>query len=154
VKLRVSVRKLTAKDKAASLLIIRRTLGARWAKKANRSFSLILGHDRRPYVLADMKIIICKNKQVGIFGLYRFDTHPTNAIGIDWLAIAPEYQHMGLGTKAVKWCINEARKRKHRMIFVWTSEERAAAFYENFGFRRSSMNIRPHETKILLTKKL
>jgi len=61
-----------------------------------------------------------------------------NILGIDWLAVDPEYQSKGIGSRLVKWSERRARIYKKNVLFVW-SVKAAIPFYKRHGFRKSSI---------------
>ena len=162
----VRIRELSKRDIKESVKIINKTLGKHSADLALEDLHLMLKPVSRhrfqkgekvrlndtSYTFTRTRVAVNKkNRVVGLGGIYRLDTHPNKVVGIDWFAIDPRYQNMGVGSRFIKWMIKEAKRRNNRVLFVWEARS-AEPFYKRFGFRRSNMNIGPRESSVLLIK--
>jgi amino-acid N-acetyltransferase len=56
------------------------------------------------------------------------------------LAIHPDYQHLGLGSRLVEYMIEEAKKLGIRRLYTFTLTE---AFFQNLGFKRQKRDQLP-----------
>lgn len=109
---------------------------------------------KKEYTFFKRKVLTSRGKVIALVCLYRLGTYPDNILGIDWLATHPNHQSKGIGTKHVKWSIEQAKKYKKDTVFAW-SVRNAVPFYEKLGFKKS--NILPKEEDrraVLLVKKI
>lgn len=64
-----------------------------------------------------------------------------NAIYIESFAVLPAYRHLGIGSKLLKWLVDQAKERYvHELVLhVHTENTDALQWYEKHGFRSSGV---------------
>jgi ribosomal protein S18 acetylase RimI-like enzyme len=75
---------------------------------------------------------------------------------MDYFAVLPEFQREGYGTKMLENLENICKKRKARMLCVFTDKEGALRFYKNNGFKMAGKieNYYGKNARIWLYKKI
>jgi predicted N-acetyltransferase YhbS len=147
------MRDFQEKDLVRSVDIIYETLGKSMAKKAREDLSEGLRSKTHIYSYLKRKVFDLNGQVIALIGVYKLSTHPENLFGVCWFAVDKGYQGKGLGKELLTWAMEETRKNKKDILFVWATKE-AVPFYGKFGFEESYMDLKPKETRILLAKEL
>ena len=75
----------------------------------------------------------------GTTGLYAYKTDAHEAIWLAWFCVDPSKRGQGIGTKLIKYSIDEARKHNKKYFRLYTStapgETVAQILYEKHGFK-------------------
>lgn len=139
-------------DLRACVRLISQTMGKRSAKKARIDLLAGLGAGREGYAFFERKVVTVNGKVIAIICIYRLNGHPSNVMGVDWIAVSPKYWKRGLGTKLIEWSMAQTRAHRKRFLFAW-SVKKAVYFYEKVGFKRSNMNIMKESKRLVLLVK-
>lgn len=79
-----------------------------------------------------------RSQVIGVTGLYELDEDRPTADWIGWFGVAPEARGQGLGTRLLRYTIDQARQRQKRYLRLYTSdhpnEAQANTLYERHGF--------------------
>lgn len=97
-----------------------------WDEEAQRSYAEE-SHDRGLIVIVD-------NKPVGVVTLSDWG----DQLHLTWIAIAPEFQRKGIGTKLIKYCQQEAVKIQKPLTLQVLSNNQAISLYKRCGFKKIS----------------
>ena len=131
--------------------ILKKVFNKKDFTKARKNLIDGLKPNKKVYVERFVAVI---NKKVrGRCGIYRFQNHPRNLIGLGWFALNPEYQRKGIGKKLLKLIEKKAKILGKKLIFVWT-DKNAVKFYRKHGYRKTSLKLIPKEGNLLLIKRL
>ena len=79
-------------------------------------------------------VLFLDNKIVGVSGLYYDYEDPKDVMWMDYFAVAPDLQKHGFGTKMLENLVNICKKKKVRILCVFTDNDNALKFYKNHGF--------------------
>lgn len=132
--MQIKIRNLKKEDIRQCVKIAVQTQASSNSKEAAKVMKLSLALGIKPlnpnyYVLeADKKII-------GISGLYYDYEDPKDIMWIDYFAVLPEFQKQGFGTKMLGNLFDICKKKKVRMLCVFTDKEAALRFYKKNGFK-------------------
>lgn len=74
-------------------------------------------------------------KIIGISGLYYDYEDPKDILWMDYFAVDPEFQRQGYGKKMLENLESICKKKKARMLCVFTDNEVALNFYIKNGFK-------------------
>ena len=80
-------------------------------------------------------VLFLNNKIIGVSGLYYDYEDPKDIMWMDYFAVLPEFQRHGYGTKMLENLEKICKKRKTRMLCVFTDKEGALKFYKINGFK-------------------
>ena len=151
--IKFSVREFKQKDVLSCCKIISETLGKVDAWLARKEFIQGLSGRSPRHALCKRFAVISEDKIIGLFGIYRFKTHPEKFIGVDWLALKKNYQRHGIGSKLMRQIEKMAKLAGGKTLFVW-ADRNAVDFYKKNNFRKTKIVLKPRDGFILLIKKL
>jgi ribosomal protein S18 acetylase RimI-like enzyme len=83
----------------------------------------------------DYYVLVLDNEVIGVSGLYYDYEDPKDILWMDYLAVKPELQRRGYGSKMLENLEKVCRKMKIRMLCVFTYNEEALKFYEKNRFK-------------------
>jgi len=127
------IRKLERKDIPQALKIVLET-GASCSKKEAQKIMELSLEPGIKFLNPDYFVLSLENKIIGVFGLYYDYEDPKDVMWMDYFAVKPEFQRHGYGTKMLESLENICRKKKVRMLCVFTDNDNALEFYKNHGF--------------------
>ncbi len=102
-------------------------------------------------------VLTLGRKVVGVSGLYSDYEDPKSVKWLDYLAVTPKLQRRGYGTMMLKNLEKICRRRKIRLLCVYTDNKKALYFYlkNKFSMLGKINNYYEHNTpRIWLYKKL
>jgi len=80
-------------------------------------------------------VLILNGEIIGISGLFYDYEDPSDVLWMDYFAVKPELQRHGYGTRMLENLEKICKKRKARMLCVFTDNKDAVKFYKDNGFK-------------------
>ncbi len=96
-------------------------------KKEVKDFEDYLEHKGETYLTIELK-----NEIIGGVGYFVNESDKSGRI--TWIFFNPQYSRLGLGRKAVEYCLTLLRKDRQVEKFVVTTSQFAYKFFEKFGY--------------------
>ncbi len=127
------IRNLNKKDIPACLKIVLETEASSNGKEARKVMELSLAPGIKP-LNPNYYVLELDGKIIGISGLYYDYEDPKDIMWMDYFAVSPEFQRSGYGTKMLENLENICKKKKVRLLCVFTDKTVAFEFYERNGF--------------------
>ena len=130
----LKIRVLKKEDIKEALNIALKTGASCNKKEAKRimEFSLAPGIK---FLNPNYYILTLDGKIIGVSGLYYDYEDPKDVMWMDYFAVEPEYQRQGYGTKLLDNLEKICKKKKVRMLCVFTDNLGALKFYKINGFK-------------------
>lgn len=136
------IKRLTKKDIPECIKIVLETEASSSGSEARKIMEYSLAPGIKPlnpnyYVLFldDPSASSGQAKIIGVSGLYYDYEDPKDILWMDYFAVRPEFQRLGYGTKMLEHLENICKKRKTRMVCVFTDKQGALKFYKTNGFK-------------------
>ncbi len=82
------------------------------------------------------QIVLVDNKPIGVVTLSNWG----DQLHLTWIAIAPEFQRQGIGTKLIEYCQQEAIKMQKPLTLQVLSNNQVISLYKRCGFKKISEN--------------
>lgn len=80
-------------------------------------------------------VLTSGSRIIGISGLYYDYEDPRDIMWMDYFAVSPKFQRQGYGTRMLENLEKICRKRKTRMLCVFTDKAGALKFYKRNSFK-------------------
>ena len=132
----LKIKSLKKEDIPACLKIVLETEASSNRKEAKKIMEYSLAPGIKP-LNPNYYVLFADNKIIGVSGLYYDYEDPEDIIWMDYFAVKPEFQRLGYGTKLLENLENICRKKKVRMLCVFTDKDGALKFYKKNGFKIS-----------------
>ena len=129
----LKIRNLNQKDISACLKIALETEASSNKKEAKKVMELSLAPGIHP-LNPNYYVLELDGKIIGVSGLYYDYEDPRDIMWMDYFAIKPEFQRHHYGTKMLENLEDICKKRKARMLCVFTDKSGALEFYKTNGF--------------------
>lgn len=130
----LKIKNLNKKDISACVKIALETEASSSGKEAKKIMEYSLAPGIKP-LNPNYYVLFLNNKIIGVSGLYYDYEDPKDIMWMDYFAVLPEFQRHGYGTKMLKNLEKICKKRKTRMLCVFTDKEGALKFYKINGFK-------------------
>jgi len=157
----IKIRNLKKEDINACLKIVLETEASSSRSEAKKIMEYSLAPGIKPlnpnyYVLELKNPSTGLGQIVGISGLYFDYEDPKYIMWMDYFAVTPKFQMQGYGTKMLENLENICKKKKVKMLCVFTDKEGALKFYKNNGFKVAGKieNYYGKKPRIWLHKKI
>jgi ribosomal protein S18 acetylase RimI-like enzyme len=130
----MKIRNLKKEDISACLKIVLETEASSRKSEARKimEFSLVPGIK---FLNPNYYVLDLDGKIVGVSGLYYDYEDPKDIMWMDYLAVSPKFQRQGFGTKLLENLMDICKKKKVRMLCVFTDKDGAQKFYKKNGFK-------------------
>ena len=128
------IRNLNKKDIPACLKIVLETEASSNGKEARKVMELSLAPGIKP-LNPNYYVLELDGKIIGISGLYYDYEDPKDIMWMDYFAISPSFQRQGLGTMMLENLESICKRKKVRMLCVFTDKDGALKFYKKNGFK-------------------
>ncbi len=103
-------------------------------KEAQKIMSFSLAPGIKPFN-PNYYVLTLSGKIIGISGLYYDYEDPDDVMWMDYFAVEPEFQRQGYGTKLLENLVEICKRKKVRMLCVFTDNPGALKFYRINGFK-------------------
>jgi ribosomal protein S18 acetylase RimI-like enzyme len=130
----MKIRNLIKKDISACIEIILETKASSSRNEAKKIMGLSLAPGIK-FLSPNYYVLELDGNIVGVSGLYYDYEDPKDIMWMDYFAVSPKFQRQGLGTKMLKNLVNVCKKKKVRMLCVFTDKDGATKFYKKNGFK-------------------
>ena len=132
----LKIRRLNKKDIPACLKLSLETKVSSRRSEAKKIMELSLNPGIK-FLNPDYYVLELENKITGISGLYYDYEDPKDVMWMDYFAISPKFQRQGYGKKMLENLEKICRKKKVRILCVFTDKDGAINFYKKNGFKIS-----------------
>ena len=129
----LKIRSLTEHDIPRCVLLATETGASSSAFEARKVMRYSLVPGIKP-LNPNYYVLTLDGRLVGISGLYYDYEDPKDIMWMDYFAVDPKFQRQGFGTKMLENLENICKKKKIRMLCVFTDKQGALKFYKNNGF--------------------
>jgi len=127
------IRSLRKEDINVCLKIVLETEASSSRSEAKKIMEYSLAKGIKP-LNPNYYVLELDKKIIGVSGLYYDYEDPKDVIWIDYFAILSKYQKQGYGSKMMENLVSICKKKKVRMLCVFTDKDGALAFYQKKGF--------------------
>lgn len=128
---------LVIREEQSSDISAIRTVNERAFKRADEANLVALLRDADQAIIS--LVATAAEKVVGhiLFSPVSFESNPHHirGLGLAPIAVLPEYQHRGIGSRLVIQGLEESRKQGYDLVVVLGHKD----YYSRFGFKRASM---------------
>ena len=128
------IRSLTEHDIPRCIDLVTETGASSSAFEARKIMKYSLAPGIKP-LNPNYYVLTLDARLIGISGLYYDYEDPKDIMWMDYFAIDPKFQRQGLGTKMLENLEAICKKRKTRMLCVFTDKEGALKFYKKNKFK-------------------
>ena len=130
----MKIRSLKKEDINQCLKIVLQTEASSCKSEAKKIMEFSLAPGIKPlnpnyYVLEN------EGKIIGVSGLYYDYEDPKDIMWMDYFAVSPNFQKNGYGSKMLENLILVCKKKKVRLLCVFTDNNKALKFYQKRGFK-------------------
>jgi GNAT superfamily N-acetyltransferase len=130
----LKIRNLNKEDIPECLEIVLETEASSNGKEARKVMEYSLSPGIKP-LNPNYYVLVLNNEIIGVSGLYYDYEDPKDIMWMDYFAVKPEFQRKGWGTRMLENLENICKKKKVRMLCVFTDRQGALEFYKNNGFK-------------------
>ncbi|MBS3050662.1 MAG: GNAT family N-acetyltransferase [Candidatus Aenigmarchaeota archaeon] len=134
------IRKLKEGDIGKIVAMIHDVMGPGDAKKALQDIRISL--DKHTYRFEEFYVVEINGEIVAAGGFWSLKYDP-NIARLDWFVVPKKHQRHGFGKMLLNFIVNEAKKRKLKLILAEVSDGKAYATARQFllrnGFEKKSL---------------
>lgn len=132
--MKIKIRLLKKKDILHCVKIILETKAGRNKAEIKKLLALSLTKSIS-FLNPDYYVLEFNGKVVGISGLYYDYEDPRDILWMDYFAVLPKFQRQGFGTALLKNLEKISKKKKIRILCVFSGSKEAINFYLKKGFK-------------------
>ena len=130
----IKIRSLNKKDISYCLKIVLKTGASSAKNEARKVMEYSLAPGIKP-LNPNYYVLELDGKVIGVSGLYYDYEDPKDIMWMDYFAVKSDFQKQGYGTKMLENLESICRKKKVRMLCVFTDKNGALKFYRKNGFK-------------------